>query len=103
VAKKKPKDMASKAVKRFQDECKEEGLSLECALAQLALMAIRMEKCHREDSWQRTMASLWSVRNEAKNVIRALMVEYPDMKWEGYERFGNIPPHASEGCGKGSE
>lgn len=84
---KKPKDMPSLAIRRFQAECKEEGLSLECALAQLALHAIRMEKGHREDSWQRTMASLWGVRSEAKNVIRALMVEYPDMKWDGYERL----------------
>lgn len=84
---KKPKDMAGKALKRFQEECQEDGLGLECALAQLALFAIRMEQCHHEDSWQRTMSALWNIRNEAKNVVHALMAEYPDMKWDGYERF----------------
>lgn len=87
MAKNKPKDMISKALKRFQGECKQEGLGLECALAQLALHAIRMEQCHHDDSWQRTMSALWAIRNEAKNVVHALMVEYPDMTWKGYERF----------------
>lgn len=72
---------AEKALHAFQRECQNEGLGLECALAQLALFALRLEAAHREDSWQRTWTQLYHVRDEARNVLHALREEYPDMDW----------------------
>lgn len=79
---KKIKDPSHVAIKLFQKECKAEALGLECALAQLALHCLNLEAAHRADSWQRTMSCLWGIRNEAKNVRRALQLEYPEIEWE---------------------
>jgi hypothetical protein len=89
MSSKKRKQMPVIALGRFRTECKEEGLGLECALATLAMAAVRLDFSARvEDSFQRVQSFSWAVRSEARNVIKALKKEYPDMDWGFYEQQG---------------
>lgn len=81
-----PKTMAVNALMRFREECKEEGLSLECAIATLAIQAAHLDRALEDDSFNRVKSCLGSVRYQFKNTIKALKAEYPDMNWSAYEQ-----------------
>lgn len=74
---KKPRSVAETALRKYQQECGAHGLGIECALAQLAFFAVRLEEGSREDSWHKIMTNMAHVRREAKNVVHALELEYP--------------------------
>ena len=77
---KRPQTKTIRALRRFREECKEEGLSLECALATLAMSAERLRNARDSDSYQRVMSALGSICQEMRNVTRALAIEYPDIR-----------------------
>lgn len=82
MSKKRPKNMVVNALMRFRNECKEEGLSLECALATAMIQAAHLERALQDDSFNRVKSCLGSIRHQFRNVVKALKSEYPDMKWD---------------------
>jgi hypothetical protein len=78
------------ALRRFRNECREQQLSLECAMATVAIQAMHLHQAVTDDSWLRTKACIGSLCDSIPSLLNALQLEYPDINWES--SAGKRPP-----------
>lgn len=65
------------ALKLFRNECKEQSLSLECALATVVIQLFRTDEALRTKPFEVWLGQLQTTRKELRNLKHALRKEYP--------------------------
>lgn len=72
---------AAKALRRFQKECADEKLGLECALSSLAFTCLHLQRAREAGTVQEWWVQLGNLQKATRNVKKALQAEYPDL-WD---------------------
>lgn len=73
-----PDTAAINHLKEFRDDCRDQKLSLECAMASALVAVVRFDAAFRTRPLGEWMGYLGTVRQELRNLKNALRAEYDE-------------------------